>query len=459
MIFIHFFDVIPFMPYSYIARQPILDVELNTQGYELLFRDGPKNTFPDIDPELATSRLLSDHLLANIDNTLNNKFGFVNFPYESLINGIPNLFPKASLIVEILEDCPPSDDLLTAVKALFEQGYTLALDDFIPHKSWARFLPYIGIIKFDIRIVSIEKAAKFIRSVHSVYPKMTFLAEKVENYQEFEQAKAAGFRLFQGYFFSKPEMIQNKRVNPSLLTTIKLCQEIAQTPMDLKAVEQIVASDVTLSYKLLSYVNTRFFLQKSINSFSQALAYLGEEKIRQFSSLVSLACIESSKPNALYQLAMSRAQRCHDIVQYLDTPYTHGEAFLVGMFSLLDSLLDQPLDNILSQTPLDPEIVAAILHKQGLLGQVLLLVIDYENAHWPEFQKRLNALALDADTLLPLLNQVVDSAEMTEINRGWYSIQTPAELDKPKEGRTISANEIGAFYEYFPLSLWYCFAL
>ncbi|WP_371876186.1 EAL and HDOD domain-containing protein [Vibrio sp. HB161653] len=396
------------MPYSYIARQPILDVDLNTQGYELLFRDGPKNTFPDIDPELATSRLLSDHLLVNINETLNGKFGFVNFPYESLINGIPSLFPKEALIVEILEDCPPTDELLVAVKELAQQGYQLALDDFIPHQTWGRFLPYISIIKFDIRAVTIEKAAKFIRSVHSVYPKMTFLAEKVETYDEFKQARAAGFVLFQGYFFSKPEMIQNKHVNPSLLTTIKLCQEIAQSPMDLKAVEQIVASDVTLSFKLLSYVNTRFYLQKSIKSFSQALAYLGEEKIRQFSSLVSLACIEGSKPNALYQLAVARAQRCHDIVKQLDSHYTHGEAFLVGMFSLLDSLLDQPLESILSQTPLDQEIITALLKGEGLLAQVLQLVIAYENAHWSAFHQYQHELNLDSDTLHQLLHQPLD---------------------------------------------------
>ncbi len=194
------------MKYSYVARQPILDKQKLTIGYELLFRDGPKNTFPEVEPELATSRLLSDHFLSMHYSTLGNKLGFVNFPYTSLVNLVPTLFPKDSLVVEVLEDCEPTDELLEAIQHLSESGYTIALDDFIPTKAWKRFLPYVSIIKFDIRSVPIEKAAIYIQSLSHF--DIRFLAEKVETYEEFEKAMDAGFHLFQGYFFSKPEMIQ-----------------------------------------------------------------------------------------------------------------------------------------------------------------------------------------------------------------------------------------------------------
>ncbi|WP_150141614.1 YuxH family protein, partial [Candidatus Enterovibrio escicola] len=150
------------MKYSYIARQPILDKSKRTVGYELLFRDGPKNTFPAIDPEHATSRLLSDHFLSTHYATLGDKLGFVNFPYQSLINKVPTLFPPESLVVEILEDCEPTAELLEAVKEMAGLGYKIALDDFVPSKEWRPFLPCISIIKFDIQAVPLEKAKLFI---------------------------------------------------------------------------------------------------------------------------------------------------------------------------------------------------------------------------------------------------------------------------------------------------------
>ena len=193
--------------YSYVARQPILDLKKNTIGYELLFRDGPKNTFPAVEAEAATSRLLSDHFLSSQCNATNNKLGFVNFPHQSLINLVPTLFSSNNLVVEILEDCIPNQELLNAIKTLSERGYKLALDDFEPNPLWTPFLPYIDIIKFDIQATPILKAKLFIR--HCEKYNIIFLAEKVETYEEFEQAKAAGFTYFQGYFFSKPKSAED----------------------------------------------------------------------------------------------------------------------------------------------------------------------------------------------------------------------------------------------------------
>jgi EAL and modified HD-GYP domain-containing signal transduction protein len=184
------------LKYSYIARQPILDSDRKTFGYELLFRDGPKNTFPEIDPDKATSRLLSDHFLSTHYQTLGNHVGFVNFPYQSLVNLVPTLFPSDSLVVEVLEDCEPTSELLDAIKKMATQGYRIALDDFVPSKEWQPFLPYVSFIKFDIRIVPIAKAGLFISKLRG--SKIKFLAEKVETYDEFEQAKKAGFDYFQG---------------------------------------------------------------------------------------------------------------------------------------------------------------------------------------------------------------------------------------------------------------------
>ena len=203
---------------SYLARQPVLNREKDTIGYELLFRDGPKNSFPEIGDEQATHRLLTDNFLSTGNNDVTSgKKAFINFPYNSLINRIPLLFPKQSFIIEILETCQPDDQLLDSVIELHRAGYTLALDDFTPTPEWNRFIPYIHIIKFDLRQIPIAKAGFFIRRHKEKGSQITFLAEKVETHEEFVAARAAGFDLFQGYFFSRPEILRKKALKPSAL--------------------------------------------------------------------------------------------------------------------------------------------------------------------------------------------------------------------------------------------------
>ncbi|TXY03691.1 EAL and HDOD domain-containing protein [Vibrio mimicus] len=368
------------MKYSYVARQPILDREKSTIGYELLFRDGPKNTFPDIDPEQATSRLLSDHFLTAHYSTLGNHLGFVNFPYQSLINMVPTLFPVKSLVVEILEDCPPTSELLEAIKKMALLGYKIALDDFIPSNEWKAFLPFISIIKFDIRLVPIPKAKLFINKLRST--KIEFLAEKVETYEEFELAKQAGFHYFQGYFFSKPEIIQRKALQPSFLTIVSLLKEVAKPEVDYCEIEAIVAKDISLSYKLLTYVNSSATVSSKIQSFRQALVYLGQQKLRKFISLVAIASTQDSKPDYLYNLAILRARFCEMLSERVTVQTSPGTGFLTGMFSLLDSLLDQPLDAIVKEMPIEEEVKLALTEGKGILGQILELNKAYEMADW-----------------------------------------------------------------------------
>lgn len=391
------------MKYSYIARQPILDRSKHTIGYELLFRDGPNNTFPEVDPELATSRLLSDHFLSTHYNSLGDNLGFVNFPYQSLINRVPTLFPRKNLVVEILEDCPPTPELLSAVRELAAEGYIIALDDFVPSKAWRAFLPYIAIIKFDIQSFSIDKARIYIdRFADS---NIRFLAEKVETYQEFELAHQAGFDYFQGYFFSKPEMIQRKALEPSFIAVVQLCKALSKSPIDYKAVEAIFAQDVSLSYKLLTYVNSSFLVTARIKSFHQALVYLGEERLRKFVALVAIASTRDTKPDYLYRLSVQRARFCELLANR--THVDPSAAFLTGMFSLLDSLLDQPMHDLLESIPIDDEVKLALTEGTGILARILGTTISYERANWPSLNRLALNLGLSDEALSHCYDQSV----------------------------------------------------
>jgi EAL and modified HD-GYP domain-containing signal transduction protein len=381
--------------YSYVARQPILDTDKNTIGYELLFRDGPKNSFPDMDAEQATSRLLSDQFMNSCWNTTGNKLAFINFPYSSLIRLIPTLLPKDKLIIEILEDCEPTDELLQAVVIFYKKGYKMALDDFIPDARWDRFLPYITFIKFDIQLFSLTEAKSFIHN-HCNY-EIKFLAEKVETYEEFQHAKQIGFNYFQGYFFSKPEMVQQRTIEPSELVTMQLCSEMSTSELDYDAIGKLIASDVSLSYKLLKYVNASSAISKTITSFKHALIYLGQDKLRRFISLMTAAHANQHKPQSLYVLSIQRARICEQLVAKGTFKAEPSQAFLVGMFSLLDALLDKPLSQLLTNLPLSNELKLALNEGKGELGHLLNAVKAYENADWEQVNNHCSVLGISEE--------------------------------------------------------------
>ncbi|CAH0534716.1 Cyclic di-GMP phosphodiesterase CdgJ [Vibrio stylophorae] len=367
--------------YSYVARQPILNRQSQTVGYELLFRDSPHNVFPQLDAHRATSRLVVDNFL-NIDNAQisDGLRSFVNFPYESLVNLVPTLLPKEKLVVEILEHCTPDDELFEAVKFMHKKGYVLALDDFQPSPEWQRFIPYVHILKIDLVKTPLPEAIAYVKDNQQL--KVKFLAEKVETQAQFEMAKDAGFHFFQGYFFRRPEMIKKRGVEPAQLTAVQLLQEVSREDINFDRIEKIIMQDVPLSYQLLRFVNNMANFETPITKFKQAVIYLGESNLRRFVSLVVMAHASFDKPVALYVLSLERARMCELLAQRIADKDTMDKAFIVGLFSMLDSLFDRPLEALIEMLPLEQSVVDAILKHQGLLGELLDLAESYSHGDW-----------------------------------------------------------------------------
>ena len=183
--------------YSYIARQPILNLSQETIAFELLFRDGKSNSFPNIDPDKATSKIIVDNQLTlGLEEVTGGLTAYVNFHADALIHNFPIFLDPKSIVIEILEDVPISDELLNACKLLKKKGYTLALDDHDFDVKWDEFLPIVDIIKVDILDVNIVDIKSFLARLTNY--NITFLAEKVETLEEFEQLKLLGLPYFKG---------------------------------------------------------------------------------------------------------------------------------------------------------------------------------------------------------------------------------------------------------------------
>ena len=387
---------------TYVARQPILNAKRHTLGYELLFRDGETNAFPEhVDSDRATYRLIAENFLSIGRNpAIGRSRCFINFPYNSLIRRLPLTLPKDQVVIEVLETCKPTDELWEAMRELYLKGYLLALDDFIYSAEWERFLPFVHIVKLDIRLMGMDKACEFVRKRLANGSKRKFLAERVETKEEFEQARSAGFKFFQGYFFSKPEMISQRDISPEQVITMRLFKEVCRDEVNFKRIEEIVSQDVALSYKLLRFVNSMSDrLAVPISSFRQALVYLGQDRLRIFVSLAVASYISIHKPKELYSLALQRAQFCYLMSRYRPFQRHQDHAFLIGLFSVLDALLDAPLDELINELPLTEDIKDSLINRSGKIGALLDIEECYEQGDWQQLSTLCMRMGVKVDTV------------------------------------------------------------
>lgn len=393
--------------FFYAARQPILDKDKKLYAYELLFRDSIDNVFPDIDGDEATSKMIeASQFNMGISEFTGNKPAFINFTLETLSKGYPNMLTTDEVVVEVLETVKPGKRLLAICKELCEQGYTLALDDYEHQPVWAHFYPFIKIIKIDWQASSAEQIQE-IKNAIAGHDHIKLLAEKIETYEEYHQALEIGVELFQGFFFAKPEMVKTKNLSPSQMAMAELLYETSKPDLDLAAITSVFERDVSLSYKLLRYANSAMFKRRGeISTIKQALVTLGFSELKRFIGLMFATNANPDKPSELIKSAMVRAKFCETISEDMNQIDT-AIAFLTGLLSLIDAILDEELESILEKLPLAQEIKDALLVKKGALSALIKLVEQLEHAEWDKVTLISEKLALDKASVVKAFNQAI----------------------------------------------------
>lgn len=358
-----------------IGRQQILDSKLNTFAYEILFRGKDFDLSVQESAASATKQVITDTILEiGLNELVGPHLAFINFTAQNLLEKTPLDLPKDRIVIEVLENVTVDRDIIKNLRELSAQGYTIALDDFELSEQWLPLLEFVDIIKLDIMAHSLDETRQLIEKLKPYGLKL--LAEKVETHQEFEQLKAWGCELFQGFFFSKPKVVEGKRLGVSQTATIQLLSAINNSDVTFQEIGKIISQDVSLSYKLLHFINSASFtLPAKIDSIQHAITYLGLKEIRRWVNILALSSM-SSKPPAVLQTTLVRAKMCELLA--LEIKQDPESYFMMGLLSGLDSILDLPLDHALLQLPLSPSVTEAILHKTGLPGQALQYVLDYE---------------------------------------------------------------------------------
>lgn len=371
----------------FLARQPIFDKNLKVCAYELLFRSSLDNYFSHPSRDHASSKVIADSfLLFDLESLTGGEKAFINVTADVLLKELALLLPQKLTVLEILENVEPDEAVLVACRELKESGYMIALDDFVYEDKYRPFIELADFIKVDFLESDLKRSGELVRQCSDKGIK--FLAEKVETKEVFDQALAMGYEYFQGFFFSKPVIVTNRDISPYKLHYLKVLQEIHKPDMDFVQLETIVKKDVSMSYKLLRYINSPFFGTRfQIHSIQQALMLLGEKEIRKWATLIALATMADNKPLELVVHAIIRANICEALAEKAGKPDQAQDLFLMGMFSLIDAIMDRPLDDVLRDMPIASGLKDALLGKANWHRNILDLVLSHEQADWKAFSE------------------------------------------------------------------------
>ncbi|HXM65921.1 MAG TPA: HDOD domain-containing protein [Candidatus Acidoferrum sp.] len=363
----------------FVARQPILTADEKVFGYELLFRDGIENFFRSTDADAASRSALNTSMLIGLDVLCDGRRAFVNCTRDVLLNEYVTLLPSGQTIVEVLETVPADDLVVEACRRLKESGYTIALDDFGVNDPREVLTDLADIIKVDLRATSPADAAAMVKRYGPWRCRM--LAEKVETREEFSSAKKDGFLYFQGYFFRRPEILTAHEIPANQLNYLRMLRAVSQPELDVREIENLVKGEASLCYRLLCYLNSAVFgFAAEIHTVRHALSILGEREVRRWIRLVAALGAGQGKSSDLVLAALVRARFCELLSPKLQSG--DSDLFLMGMLSLMDTILEIPMRQVLDNIPLDHASKSVLLGAASPLQPFYQLMLAQESGNW-----------------------------------------------------------------------------
>lgn len=370
------------MQQFHIGRQPIFDARQKVIGYELLYRHR-RGAFSNItDGDQATSQIIVNSFWEmGLGKVVGAHKAFVNVTRNFLIHSDLLPPPGNQLVIEILEDILVDSEITTAVRNLKQRGYIIALDDFTYHPDLTPLLELADIVKLDVLGLDDQQMREHLRILRK-YP-IKLIAEKVETPEMFDLCRELGFDYYQGYFLCRPRVLTGRRMPANRINAMRMMAKLQRPELDITGLEELISQDPTMSYKLLRYINSAAFSPgKKIDSIHHAIVYLGEREIRRWANLIALTGIDD-KPEELITTALIRAKMC-ELLSEGTRQGNKDSAFMVGLFSTLDALMDQPIEAVLELLPLSPEITEALLIHTGPYATLLDAAIAHERGEWDD---------------------------------------------------------------------------
>lgn len=394
---------------KFIARQPIFTAERNVFGYEMLYRTSLENFFPKQQTDLAAVSMVDNFFLFGMEHLTQGRYAFVNCTRDFLMQDYPALFPKDRAVLEVLETVRPDQAVLSAIQRLKQAGYLIALDDFRDTPESRRLVPLADFIKVDV-LETPEPEQRRLAREFSATP-VRLVSEKVETYEVFERTMRCGYTLFQGYFFSKPQVLSRHDIPANKLNYLLVLQAANRPTLDLNEVSERIKAEASLSYRLLRYLNSpAFFFASDVSSIPHALRLLGERGIRKWVSLVAIAGMGEDKPQELIVLPLIRARFCELLASLAGMERTSNDLFLLGLLSSLDAILDMPMAEVLKEIAIGAELRSALLGEDNRFRKVFEVAFSYETGAWDRLEQASACVHISAEAIPERFIQAVDWA-------------------------------------------------
>ena len=366
----------------YVARQPIFDSNNNSIGYELLFRNNLENKYTGQYGDKSTLEVINNTFFTiGLNNVIAGKKAFINFSDTLLMSDFITALPSNNVFIEILETVEPTIEIIKRCKELKNKGYTLVLDDFVFHSKYNKLLDIVDIIKVDFTITTGEERKHIFDLVKN--KKIEFLAEKVETKQEYLEAISYGYTYFQGYFFCKPEILTHKDIPANKMIYLRLIKELNSKEFHLDKLEELILKDASITYKLLKMINSSAFsIKHKVTSMRLAITMLGEDEMVKWLYMLVIRGIGIDNPNELITLSLERAKFCEQLAILSNNKDIAFDAYLTGMLSTMDVILNLPIGKILDELLVGEDIKIALTKKSNTLGIIYMLVKNYEIGNW-----------------------------------------------------------------------------
>lgn len=321
---------------------------------------------------------------------------------------------NSDIIIEILESVIPTIDIINRIKQLKELGYEIALDDVVDFDYIEKYLPYVKYVKVDFLLTNSKQRYELVQKLKQY--KVLLLAEKVESEEEFKEAVSLGFHYFQGYYFSKPNIVKGKDITIKTNIVVDLIKEIANDNFNIEKVENIMKSDVALMYKFMKFINSSFFnFLQEISSIRQAVMLVGQEQLKKWLSIISFVDLNKGNNKEYTNLTIMRARLCELIISEMNKE-AGSDGFLVGMFSDLDLLVGDDISKVLSELPVKVEIKKALSGEDNILKKSLDLTLSYERMDLDSIEKLSKEIGINKERLSVLYLTALKWVQQIEMN-------------------------------------------
>jgi c-di-GMP-related signal transduction protein len=400
---------------SCLIRQSIVDRDENVVAYKLLVRDGTRQLICRIEePSSPIEAAANQNHLTGLHRITDGQKCFIEFNRSLLLENAYTTLDSDSTVVEVSESEKFDAELVDACCTVKKKGYALALDDYVDDPWLQPLLEHTDLLKVEFPILTAEQHRRIIACAGKYG--FVAMAKRIDTQEDFTKARELGYTYFQGYYYCKPKLSSISGIPTSQLHYLRLLQVVNAAEFRIDAIEELIKNELSLTVKLLQYLNSpSFALRSTISSIRQAVTLLGQRPLQKWVSMITVSQLGQSKPMVLLNASLARAKFFEVIGKRVFTDAIAGDCFLVGMLSLLDAILDVPMAEILCNLALAPSIVAPLLGSESPLNQLLDLTRALDEGEWRLISALASQMKIDENSVFAAYEDaIVWASEVTD---------------------------------------------